>query len=421
MTTFERTAVQDALAERFLRYSKISSQSDASAAVVPTSEGQWELAQLLRKELEAAGAQDVHLSETCVLTAKVPATAGAENVPAIGFCTHLDTVDVNLSPEVKARLVEYGGGDICLNEEEDIWLREAEHPEVSRFVGDRLLVTDGTSVLGADDKAGVTAVMEAATHLLATPGIEHGDIYLSFVPDEEIGLRGVRTMDLARFPVEYAFTLDSCELGEVVEITFNAAQATVNIRGVTAHPMNSKGIMVNPILLAHDVIAQFNRQETPEHTEDREGYVWVNGIDGNQATARIDISVRDHDLKGYEAKKRLIRDAVAKVQEANPRATLTVDIEDVYGNIADAKTDTNGGATDDILAAMEELGIEPINLAMRGGTDGSWLSRQGIFTPNFFTGAHNFHSNCEFLPLSSFEKSYEMVFKVIGRAVSRAK
>lgn len=421
MTTFERTAVQDALAERFLRYSKISSQSDASATVVPTSEGQWELAQLLQEELEAAGAQDVHLSETCVLTAKVPATAGAENVPAIGFCTHLDTVDVNLSPEVKARLVEYGGGDICLNEEEDIWLREAEHPEVSRYVGDRLLVTDGTSVLGADDKAGVTAVMEAATHLLATPGIEHGDIYLSFVPDEEIGLRGVRTMDLARFPVEYAFTLDSCELGEVVETTFNAAQATVSIRGVTAHPMNSKGIMVNPILLAHDVIAKFNRQETPEHTEGREGYVWVNGIDGNQATARIDISVRDHDLKGYEAKKRLIRDAVAKVQEANPRATLTVDIEDVYGNIADAKTDTNGGATEDILAAMGELGIDPINLAMRGGTDGSWLSRQGIFTPNFFTGAHNFHSNCEFLPLSSFEKSYEMVFKVIGRAVSRTK
>lgn len=420
---FPRTDIQDALAERFLRYSAVSSQSDAAATTVPTSEGQWELARLLQSELEAAGASEIHLNDTCVLTAKIPATGSgpAASAPAIGFCTHLDTVDVNLSPVVKARVVEYDGGDVCLNEAEDAWLRAAEHPEVERYVGDRLLVTDGTSVLGADDKAGVTTVMEAATRLLADPSIEHGDIYLSFVPDEEIGLRGVRTMDLDRFPVEYAFTLDSCELGEVVETTFNAAQATVNVQGVTAHPMNSKGILVNPILLAHDVIAQLNREETPECTEGREGYVWVNGADGNQATARLDISIRDHDLAGYEAKKQLLRDAVEKVQAENPRATITVKIEDVYGNISDAKTDENGGATDDIFAAMNDLGIEPINLAMRGGTDGSWLSRQGIYTPNFFTGAHNFHSNCEFLPLSSFEKSYQMVFALIERAAQRAR
>mgnify|MGYP002719591230 CR=1 FL=1 len=204
MTT---SSIQDALAERFLRYSAIASQSDASAETVPTSEGQWELARLLKCELEGAGAQGIHLSDTCVLTAKIPSTLPDNaTAPAIGFCTHLDTVDVNLSPEVKARVIDYDGGDVCLNDDRDVWLRESEHPEISRYAGERILVTDGTSVLGADDKAGVTSVMEAAVRLLQDPTLPHGDVYLSFVPDEEIGLRGVRTMDLARFPVQYAFT-----------------------------------------------------------------------------------------------------------------------------------------------------------------------------------------------------------------------
>ncbi len=417
MTT---SSIQDALAERFLRYSAIASQSDASAETVPTSEGQWELARLLKCELEVAGAQEIHLSDTCVLTAKIPSTLPDNaTAPAIGFCTHLDTVDVNLSPEVKARVIDYDGGDVCLNDDRDVWLRESEHPEISRYAGERILVTDGTSVLGADDKAGVTSVMEAAVRLLQDPTLPHGDVYLSFVPDEEIGLRGVRTMDLARFPVQYAFTLDSCELGEVVESTFNAASATIDIVGVSAHPMNSKGNMVNPILIAHDIIAQFDREETPECTEGRESYIWVNEIEGNQSTARVGISVRDHDLEGYEEKKQRIRDIAARVLESNPRAKVTVEIADVYGNIEDAKTEENAVATDNIVKAMAELGIEPINLSMRGGTDGSWLSRQGIFTPNFFTGAHNFHSVFEFLPLGAFEKSFDMVNTLIRQAAQQ--
>ena len=404
--------IQEALATRFLRYSAISSQSDASKTTVPTSEGQWELARLLKAELEDAGASDVYLSDTCVVTAKIPATTD-KPFHAIGFCTHLDTVDVNLSPDVKAHIVDYAGGDVLLNEERDIWLKEAEHPEISRYKGERILMTDGTSVLGADDKAGVTTVMEAAVRLLADSSIEHGDIYLSFVPDEEIGLRGVRTMDLERFPVDYAYTLDSCEEGEVVEATFNAAHATVNITGVAAHPMNSKGNLVNPILIAHDIIAKFDRQETPEFTEGREAYIWVNGIEGNQSTASIGISVRDHDLEGYEEKKQRIRDICEYVAGENPRATVTVEIEDIYGNIEDAKTPDNAFATRNIFTALDELGIRPLNIAMRGGTDGSWLSSQGIFTPNFFTGAHNFHSMYEFLPLSSFAKSFAVVNKLV--------
>lgn len=274
--------------------------------------------------------------------------------------------------------------------------------------GESILVTDGTSVLGADDKAGITSLMEASIRLLASDQA-HGHIYLSFVPDEEIGLRGVRTMDLSRFPVDYAYTLDCCQLGELVEATFNAGQAHLEIQGVTAHPMNAKGILVNPILLAHDFIAQLDRTQTPECTEEREGYLWVNGTSGTQSTATVDISIRDHDLAGYEAKKIYLHKLAEDLRYKNPRATIKLTITDIYGNIEDAKTPANAVATQRLRAAFETLGIVPIELSMRGGTDGSWLSRQGIFTPNFFTGAHNFHSNCEFLPLSAFEKSFKVV------------
>lgn len=426
------TDLQEALATRFLRYSAISSQSDASANVIPTSQGQWELARLLKTELIEAGAQEVHLSDTCVLTAKIPSTLPTgTKTPAIGFCTHLDTVDVNLSPDVHARVVDYTGGDICLNPNLDIWLREAEHPEITRYTGQRIIVTDGTSVLGADDKAGIASVMEAAVRLLAADadaagragsqgqgsgaGVPaHPDIYLSFVPDEEIGLLGVRTMDLDRFPVDYAYTLDCCELGELVETTFNAGQARLQIEGVTAHPMNSKGNLVNPILVAHDFIAALDRAQTPEHTEGREGYLWVNGINGNQATASVDISIRDHDRAGYQAKKDFLRELAQRTAEANPRASVQLDISDIYSNLEDAKTSANAVAAERLSAAFTRLGIEPINLAMRGGTDGSYLSTRGIYTPNFFTGAHNFHSNCEFLPLPAFEASYRVVRELMA-------
>lgn len=404
--------LQSALATRFLRYSAISSQSDASVVTVPTSEGQWVLARLLKKELEEAGAQEVYLSETCVLTAKIPATQGRENDEAIGFCTHLDTVDVNLSPDVHARVVDYSGGDICLNEELDIWLRASEHPEITRYTGQRVLVTDGTSVLGADDKAGVASVMEATTRLLASD-TSHSDIYLSFVPDEEIGLLGVRTMDLERFPVAYAYTLDCCELGELVEATFNAGHAHLEIHGVTAHPMNAKNNLINPILLAHDFIAQLDRTQTPEHTQGREGYLWGNGSTGTQASATLEISIRDHDRARYDAKKALLQELTAKLQRENPKARVHLEITDIYSNLEDAKTPANAVATRRLRAAFETLDIKPIELSMRGGTDGSWLSTQGIFTPNFFTGAHNFHSNCEFLPLPAFEKSFQVVWELM--------
>lgn len=416
-----RAETAEALARRFLTYSAVTSQSDAAQTTVPTTEGQRTLATLLASELHKAGAADVHVSDTAVLTARVPANlpAGHPAVPAVGFVAHLDTVDVDLSPHVHAHVVDYAGGDLCLSAQNDAWIREAEHPELARYAGQRILVADGTSVLGADDKAGITVLMETALRLLAAAKSDadapaHGDVYLAFVPDEEIGLRGVRTLELERFPVRYAYTVDGGELGEVVAETFNAASASVRIRGVAAHPISAKGVLVNPILVAHDLIGRFDRTQTPEHTEGREGYVWVNGIEGNQSTASVTIAIRDHDLAGYERRKDEVRAAVEAVRAEHPRAKIELEIEDVYGNIADAVTEENRAGIELMDAALARIGVEPVSEPMRGGTDGSWLSRQGILTPNLFTGGHNFHSTAEFLPLPAFERAFAMVNALIA-------
>ena len=396
---------QQRLTERFLRYARVESQSNASATTVPSTDSQWAFAHVLVDDLTSAGATDVHLSDTCVVTAKIP---GAGAGPSIGFCSHMDTVDVNLSPTVNPQVTEYAGGDLRLG---DTWMRADEHPELAAYVGQTILHTDGTSVLGADDKAGVTAIMEAVAALDGQAPA--GDVYVAFVPDEEIGLRGVRTIDFDRFPVDYAYTVDGGELGEVVEVTFNAATATIAIQGVSAHPMNAKGNLVNPITLGMELIARLDPLETPEHTEGREGYIWCNHIEGNQSTCTLSLSIRDHDRAGYEEKKKRVRTLADELAHAHPRATVTCAIEDVYGNISDAKTPDNAVASQRLRAAMERLGIEIKELDMRGGTDGAWLSNQGIYTPNYFTGAHNFHSIYEFLPVPSLERCYELTLALM--------
>ena len=239
-------ATAERLVARFFRYLAVTSQSDAAATVVPSTAGQWDMARLLQGELEAMGLADVHLDEHACLTARLPGTvAGA---PRIGFCAHMDTVDVGLSPHVRPRRVMFDGGDFPLDAAGDIWVRMAEHPEFLPYAGQELLVTDGTSVLGADNKAAVTIVMDLLERLVRERP-RHGDILVAFVPDEEIGLRGAKVVDLKRFAVDFAYTIDSCEVGEFIFETFNAAAATVSIEGVTAHPINAKGVMVNPVLV----------------------------------------------------------------------------------------------------------------------------------------------------------------------------
>ena len=410
--------LQKEMQERFYRYVGIPSQSHANGGTkVPSTEGQWEVAKLLEKECRALGLVDLSLSDKCVLTGKFPANLPADctrKVPAVGFCAHMDTVDVNLSPEVHPQLVEnYDGKDVILNKAQNIVMTTKEHPELLQYKGQDIVFTDGTSVLGSDNKAAITNVMTALDTLSKNKNMYHGDIYVAFVPDEECGLYGSKNMDFTKFTPDFAYTIDSCAVGEIVYETFNAGAGEVTIQGVSAHPMSAKGVLVNPTLLAVDFINMFNRQETPECTEGKEGYIWAQQISGNQSQAKVMLKIRDHDKAKYEAKKKLIKDNVEKLQKIEPRAKVVCTLSDTYGNIADAITEDNRKAIDYLYAAFKELDIKPNTIAMRGGTDGSFISTQGILTPNFFTGGLNFHSKFEFLPLPSLEKSNQVTMALI--------
>ena len=286
------------------------------------------------------------------------------------------------------------------------------NPELKKHIGKDILFSDGTSVLGADDKAAISIVMEAISIIIEN-SLEHGDIYLAFTPDEEVGLKGAKALDLSLFPVDWAYTIDCQEKGEVVWETFNAGKATVRIEGVSAHPMSSKGVLVNPILVTTDIISLLPEKQRPEETEGKEGFIWVKGIKGDSSNAELSILIRDHDKEKYEEKKRVIEEAVKVARSNNPRAKLTLEIEDTYSNLIESMNDKNRIAVDNLKAALKINGIEEKPMAMRGGTDGSFISTKGIFVPNYFTGASNFHSTSEFWPLEDGEASLKVTLSLM--------
>lgn len=394
------------LTQRFYRYLAVSSQSDAKATVLPSTPQQHDMANMLAEELRALGMQNVVIDEFATVTAVKPGNCPAAS--RIGFITHIDTVDVGLSPDIHPQTLRFEGHDLCLNAQQDIWLRTAEHPEILAYHGQEIIFSDGTSVLGADNKAAVTVVMTLMENLSG----EHGDIVVAFVPDEEIGLRGAKALDLKnRFDVDFAYTIDCCELGEVVYENFNAAAAEIRLTGVTAHPMSGKGVLVNPLLMAHDFISHFDRLETPEHTEGREGYIWFNDLIANSNEAQLKASIRDFDLESFARRKQKIADVAAMIAGQYPTGKVEFTITDTYSNISNAIGEDRR-AIDLIFTALAQLDIEPKVIPMRGGTDGAALSAKGLLTPNFFTGAHNFHSKFEFLPIPSFVKSYLLAEKL---------
>lgn len=395
------------LTQRFFRYLAVTSQSDPRSSTLPSTPGQHEMAKMLAAELRELGLDDIVIDEHATVTALKKGTVSG--APRIGFITHIDTVDVGLSPDIHPQILRFDGEDLCLNAKEDIWLRTAEHPEIKAYPGEDIIFSDGTSVLGADNKAAVTVVMTVLENLTAEH--KHGDIVVAFVPDEEIGLCGAKALDLARFDVDFAWTIDCCELGEVVFENFNAAHAELRFTGVTSHPMSAKDVLVNPLLMAMDYISHFDRLQTPEHTEGREGYTWFNGMQASQSEALLKANIRDFDLANFEHRKRQIGEVAQKIAARYPTARVEYSISDTYSNISNAITDDRR-AIDLIFAALDELNIEPKVIPMRGGTDGAALSAKGLLTPNFFTGAHNFHSRFEFLPLKSFEASYSVALKL---------
>lgn len=407
--------IKQKLLDDFLKYVSIPSQSNESNEKIPSSEGQLTLAKILYDDLYSLGIEDVSINDYGVVQALIHSNIGTkEKYSSIGWVCHMDTVDVGLSEVVNPRIVKnYQGGDIILNKEKDIKISPLEDKNLSSYIGDDIVVTDGNSVLGADNKAAIANVMTAVSYIVENQHLRHGDIYLAFVPDEEIGLRGVRKIDFSKFDVDFAYTIDCCKLGELVYETFNAASGKLKIKGVSAHPMNSKNNLVNPIMIAHDFIAMLDRSKMPENTEGREGYIWVTDIHSNVLDLSLNFNIRDHNRDNFEKSKKYLINIAEYLRKKYEKAKIEIEIEDVYRNICDCIDDKNVLAIEKLKDAYTLIGIEPEIIPMRGGTDGSYLSTRNILTPNYFTGALNFHSNKEYLPMDSFYKSFLVTLELM--------
>lgn len=405
--------IRTELIERFFRYAAIASQSDARSPLLPSSSGQMELARLLASELQAMRIDDVVFDDSAIVTGvkrgKMP------DAPRIGFIAHLDTADVGLSPIVKPKIHRFEGGDLCLNIDEAIWLRVDEHPEIRGWQGQDIITSDGTSVLGADNKAAIAVIMTLLEHL-EDQG-PHGDVYVAFVPDEEIGLRGARALDLARFPCDFAYTIDCCEIGEIALDNFDAASGKIIFKGVSAHPMAAKDILVNPLLMAVDFINHFDRMDTPEHTDNREGFFWFSDLVADDSSATLEVLIRDFDQSRFDWRKRTIATVAEALRLQYPTGTIEYKLADTYRNFGPSLS-KDPRAAKLVFMALDKIGIEAKLIAMRGGTDGAILSERGIPTPNIFTGAHNFHSRFEFLPIPAFVKSFELAVAICCFATS---
>ena len=394
------------ITERFLRYAASDTQSDEQARTMPSTPGQMRFAESLTEELKALGLHDVSLDENGYVMATLPANTRRTDVPVIGFIAHMDTSPDMSGRDVKPRIVAYTGGDIVLNESLGVVLSPDVFPELNHYVGQELIVTDGTTLLGADDKAGVAAIVSAMEYLLTHPEVEHGTVRIAFTPDEEIG-RGADRFDVARFGCFGAYTVDGGELGELEYENFNAAQAIVTLRGRNIHPGSAKGRMINASLLAMQLNDMLPPAERPETTEGREGFFHLTEMTGTVEEARLTYIIRDHDRALFEKKKETLREAVRRIHATYPES-CTLDMRDQYYNMREV-IDRRPELIQWARQAMEAAGVTPIERPIRGGTDGARLSFMGLPCPNLFAGGMNFHGRYEYLPVPSLQKSMETI------------
>ncbi len=408
--------------ERFLKYVTYDTQSTDEGDTVPSTPGQRVLAEVLGEELRELGLKDVEISEHAYVTATLESNlkGPAENVPAIGFIAHMDTATEVTGKDVKPRVVKnYAGGDIVLNEELSLVLSPRDFPFMEECLGQDLVVTDGTTLLGADNKAGVAEIMGALDYLVHHPEVEHGTVKVAFTPDEEVG-HLARLLDIEKFGADFAYTLDAGPLGEICYENFNAANAVVKVRGRAVHPGKSKGIMVNAVELAQEFNALFPPAETPATTEKYEGYYLCMEFQGTVEEATLKYLIRDHDREKFEARKEFMAQATAWMNQKYGEERFTLTLEDKYYNMLD-KVAQRMDVVETALEAMKELDIEPRIIPMRGGTDGAALSWRGLVTPNFFAGGYNHHGKFEFVPVQSMEKATRMVLKILELYVRKAR
>ncbi len=397
------------ITERFIRYAKLDTRSDASSHTVPTTRGQIDFAELLAEELPAFGVESItHNRENGFVTAVLK---GNPEKTAVGFIAHLDTADFaseHIQPQVHEN---YDGQDVVLNKEKDIVMTVAEFPNLKDYVGQTLITTDGTTLLGVDDKAGIVEILHMLEQIKQWPKEQRGNVWVAFGPDEEIG-RGADLFDAANFPVAYAYTIDSGRLGHFEYETFNAAEAKLTIEGTSVHPGTAYGRLVNALKIANAIEQKLPAEDVPERTREREGFYLLNHLNGSIGQAEMTYIIRDHDHELFEARKQALYTIVEEINATLDRPRIAITMHDQYYNMRDI-IDKDSRAVDVALEAIRAVGLEPIVSPFRGGTDGSKISYMGIPTPNIFTGGENFHGQYEFVTEEAMLKVSETLVKIV--------
>ena len=400
--------------DRFISYVTIDTESDPNSNTTPSTAKQWDLANKLVEELKSMGMQDVTIDENAYIMATLPSNVDHE-VPTIGFVAHFDTTPDFTGANVKPQIIEnYDGKDIVLNAEQNIILSPSYFEDLLLYKGQTLITTDGTTLLGADDKAGITEIMSAMEYLIQNPEIKHGKIRVGFTPDEEIG-RGAHKFDVEKFGCEYAYTMDGSQIGELEYENFNAAGAKIIFKGKSVHPGYAKGKMINSMLLANEFISALPANEVPEKTTGHEGFFHVHHLDGSLEETVLQLIIRDHDKAIFEARKELIHTIAGKINQQYAAQfgedICIAEVNDQYYNMRE-KVEPVFHIVDIAEEAMKELGITPLIKPIRGGTDGSQLSYKGLPCPNIFAGGHNFHGKYEYVPVESMVKATEVIVKI---------
>lgn len=403
--------------DNFLRYVKVDTCSDEESPSMPSTMKQHNLAAMLVEELTAMGAGEItYDKEHCYVYASIPASEGCEKAPVLGFIAHMDTSPAVSGTDVKPRLVEqYDGGDIVLNEKENIVLKVEDFPEIGKYVGQDLIVTDGTTLLGADDKGGIAEIMAMAEYFLTHPEEKHGKIRIGFTPDEEVG-RGADYFEVKLFGADFAYTVDGGALGELEYENFNAAGAKLHVYGRNVHPGSAKGKMKNAILIAQEFQSLLPIFQNPMYTEKYEGFFHLDSISGTVEEVRADYIIRDHDKQLFEQKKEMFLNVAAFLNQKYGEGTVVVDMKDSYYNMKEVIA-PHMHLIDNAAEAMKELGIEPKVTPIRGGTDGARLSFMGLPCPNLCAGGENFHGKYEYACVQSMEKITELLIKIAQKYV----
>ena len=396
--------------ERFLKYVKIDTRSDEDSTTVPSTAKQLNLARELVKEMEEMGLKNVSLDDNGYVMAELPSNID-KDVPVIGFIAHMDTSPDMTGENVNPQIVKkYDGGDIILNKEQNIVLSPMEFPELRDYVGQDLITIDGTTLLGADDKAGIAGILAAMEYLMAHPEIKHGTIKIGFTPDEEVG-RGADYFDVEKFGADLAYTVDGGKIGELEYESFNAAAAKIKIKGRNVHLGYAAGKMVNSILIANEIIGSFPADEVPEKTAGYDGFYHLNSMHGEVEESNLYYLIRDFSRESFERRKQFVVDLVEKMNKKYGEGTVILDLKDQYYNMKE-KIDEVKYIVDIAFEAMEAVGVKPIVRPIRGGTDGSRLSFMGLPTPNIFAGGENFHGKYEYISIQSLEKVVEVIVKI---------